>query len=159
MDPVLSNGHFVILYDLKRGEVINIGEHYILDAIQVISPANNEEVAELEELVFEWKEVPTVDYYTLKISRVKSRENRSFEPLIKACLFETKILYSELQNLPLVKNVFDLTNQIPFNAVFNTLKPGEYRIDVYAIKFSPDKMNNSIITMNGRWYETYFYIK
>jgi hypothetical protein len=157
-DPVLSNGNFFILYDLKKGEVTNIGEHYILDAIQVISPANNEKVVRLEELVFEWKEVPTADYYTLKISRVKSRKNDSYELLIRALLLETKISYEELQSLPIAKDVSDFTNQMPFNTVFNILKPGEYRIDVYANKFSTDKTFRTVIQDNDDC-EIYFYIK
>ena len=157
--PVLSNANFYIPCDLKRGKVVDIGEHYVLEGIQVISPANNEEIVKLEGLVFEWKEVPTADFYTLEISRVKSREDYNFELLIRTVLFETKISYKELQSLPLLKDHSDFTKQIPFNKVFNTLSPGEYRINVSANKLSTDKTHIVGINQNRLDFETYFYIK
>ena len=153
-NPIISNRFKHYPCNLEKGKVVNIGAHYLLEAIEIKSPPDESNYSDLNELYFEWEEIPFANCYNLNISKVLSDYN--YELKVYSFLSNFKISYDDLQSLKKHEKV-NMRLQ-PFNTVFQELLPGRYAIKILAFNYNPDSNDLVFVCRSSDKKNTYFNI-
>lgn len=152
-NPIVSNKYLKHPCRLEEGEVVNIGTHYLFEALKIISPLNKSTCADLDDLYFEWEEVPFANLYDLEIRKIVNMDEYKSKLIIRSILVDTKISYSDLQALIKVdENADDLiaTKLQSFNTAFQNLDPGCYAMYVNAYKYDTETNKATFICESNK---------
>ena len=159
-NPILSNKYIYHPCFLEEDEVVDLGTHYLFESLQIISPSNESNCMELNELYFEWEEVPFANVYRLDIEKVIDRDGYQSKPMIRSLLLDTKASYRELQALKVDENADDVIIEKiiqPFNVIFKELGPGCYEIYVNAYKYDADTEEMYFICESNKVAKNYLF--
>jgi hypothetical protein len=134
--PILSNEVKFYTHDLVEHQKIDIGTHYISEAIQVLSPAKGQSFSDPNDVAFEWTLSLFADTYILHI--IKTDYTSTKQTTIFAWYVTCPIRLSEILSLPNVEQM--KINNPPgeppksFVDIRGELKSGDYQISVTALK-------------------------
>ena len=160
-EPFFSNDMQPYLCNLRKGEVVDLGNMYISEAIDIESPSNNKIFKFADEIVFKWSEIPFADFYTLNILKINTDGKE--EQVVSSHKITPGIHYNKICKLEIVDNSKMLFGSIvklgPFNSVFNSLGEGKYRISVIAYKILAEEKRLLIVGKTSNSIKTWFVIQ
>jgi hypothetical protein len=134
--PILSNEFKFYKHDLVEHQKIDIGTHYISEAIQLLSPAKGQSFSDPNDVVFEW--TPSTFANTYVITIMQANDDSAGFTTIAAFNVTAPIRLSEILSLPDIEQMKannpagDLSKS--FVTIRGKLKSGDYQISITAKK-------------------------